>query len=229
MEDMRNTTELLGALYTPGLYEWHGSYYYSLEAPVGGDSVSMGRLELCRTETPTDGEAPRYVEIPHTFWSDYSGDAVNRSNGRAIREEYGQYVVHVTGDFGTEGLVLPLGVEIPEDMYHRIVSLQQDYPLWDDEDHSNLEREIEVEDWESYGRHDLVYRVRELARVEDQDDDVDELDEHDQVDAIVNDTDLRWDWECETAVSGYYTNKDKMAEFVWQYVKTRRAAALIYA
>lgn len=235
-EPTRNTADLLTEPFLrPDIYVWRGqelqgSTWIPVDGPVGGDSVSLGALDMCREDSVYDqtDDAVRYLEITETAWGDYTGSTYYRSNARSIRRDYGKHVVTVTGSHGFEVLVVPLDIQIPTELYDAIIGLR-DYPLYDESDLSELESELESEDWESWGRSDWTGEIRKLAQQQDSDDDVSELDDSAYVDALF------WDmcsdgetgyWQAETAVSGYWTDFEHAAEQAWAEIGRRRMAAL---
>jgi hypothetical protein len=152
----------------PTVYVWRGATYSGGvwtedDAPTGGDSVSMGALDMCRWDgTPHADEGPVFMEVPCTAWSDYSGGAVERSNARSLRRDFPDEVVTVTGGYSTEFLVLPADGTISEALFNAIAGLAE-YPLFDEEDLSELEQEILAEDWESWGESDVLRILAQTA------------------------------------------------------------------
>jgi hypothetical protein len=160
MTDTRNTDDLRDDAFFDTVVSWDheilnpSDWTWSPAPPaMGGESA------LSRAFCDGDREGLQsYVQIPYTAWGDYIGSTVERSNCRAIREDYPEHVVHVEGGYSSEWLLLPLGVEIPEDLFDRILALS-DYPLWCEEDHSLLEVDVAHEALESYGLADLEQEV----------------------------------------------------------------------
>jgi hypothetical protein len=170
----------------------------------------------------------RYLEIRGTAWGDYTGSTYDRSNNRSLRRHFGDHVVTLRADFGFEVLLVRIGVDIPEGLYDAIVSLRE-ASLYDESDLSDLESELESEDWESWGRSDWAGEIRKLAQQLDRDDDVTELNSDEYADALF------WDvcadgeagyWQAETAVSGYWTDFERAAELAWQEIEGRRMTSL---
>ena len=238
MEDeTRNTAELLDVPYLrPGVYVWRGqalqgSTWVPVDPPVGGDSVALGTfgmLSLADLHGTPDADDVRYVEIPGTAWGDYVGSTWYRSNARSIRRDWSDHVVQVTGCFGFEVMLLPLSVDIPVELFDAITGLG-DYPVYDEGDLSELETELESEDWQSWGRSDWAREIRKLAQGVDADDDVSELDDPKYVDALFCDIYHEGDvgrWCSETAVSGYWEDFDRAAGLAWAEIQRRRMASL---
>ena len=121
--------------------------------------------------------------VPYTTYSDYSGDTVDRSNCDVFMERYGNNpnVWEVYGGYRTRAMVIHRRVyddpqtEEEEEIKECIDGLS-DYPLIDEEYHSNLEFEMEGEAWNDYGRHDLrralkeadIYTDEELDNISDE-------------------------------------------------------------
>ena len=236
-EETRDSAGLLDdlAVYKPRIYVWRGqtmqgSTWVSADPPEGGDSVRLGALDMREQSSVYDltEDDVRFLEIQGTAWGDYTGSTYDRSNARSIRRDFGDYVITLRADFGFEVLLVRLGAVIPEGLYAAIVSLREE-SLYDESDLSDLESELESEDWETFGRRDFAAEVRELAQRVDRDDDVAELDD----DAYADD--LFWDvtadgmagyWQAETAVSGYWADSARAAELAWREIERRRMAAL---
>jgi hypothetical protein len=234
--ETRNTTDLLTQPYMhPAVYVWHGMNLRGLtwepvEAPVGGDSVALGVFDmrpLRELHGTADADDPRYVEIPGTAWGDYTGSDYDRSNARSILRDWPEHVVRVTGHHGFEALVLPMGADVPAELFDAILRLG-DYPLYDEDDHSALCTELEQEDWTSWGRSDWRREIRKAAHADDRDDDVDELDDDAYVDELFALLAERHDvtWHAETAVGGYWTDFDHTAREAWSEIRRRRMSEL---
>ena len=108
------------------------------------------------------------VEFPLTTYSDYSGSTVERSNCEVLLEGSSDtgnlrpFLRETYGGHGTRGIVIPLvfltdrkysGEWIPE--FHSALRALADYPLLDDEAHSQLEWECVDEAIDNYGLWDI--------------------------------------------------------------------------
>lgn len=237
-DETRNSTRLLNDLpaHKPMIYVWcgqelQGSTWVPADPPEGGDSVKLGALDMRRQSDVYDvtGDDVRYLEIRATAWSDYSGSTYERSNNRSLRREFGDHVITLRADFGFEVLLVRIGVDIPVGLYDAIVSLHGDSTLYDESDLSDLESELESENWENWGRSDFTAAIRKLAQQFDRDDDVTELNANAYADdlfwAFCADGEAGY-WQAETAVSGYWTDFERAAELAWQEIERRRMAAL---
>ncbi|GIE98947.1 hypothetical protein [Paractinoplanes rishiriensis] len=236
-EPMRNTAELLTEQSLRlSVYVWRGqqlqgSVWIPAEAPVGRDSVRLGALDMIREDA---GQRPaaddvRYLEIDGTGWGDYTGSTYYRSNARSLRRDFANHVITLTADFGFEVLLVRIGELIPEGLYDAIVALREE-SVYDESDLSELESELESEDWDSWGRSDWTGHIRDRARQVDADDDVAELADDAYTDALF------WDvcadgeagyWQAETAVSGYWTDFEHAAALAWAEIERRRMAELV--
>ncbi len=108
-------------------------------------------------------------------YSDYSGSTVERSNCDVFIEKYGENpgVYELYGDYGTRGVAVKLSAITPE-MIEEFQALS-DYPLMDEEHHSNLEFEMEQEAWGDWISGDFR---RDLAKMfPDHEEEIDEMDE----------------------------------------------------
>jgi len=186
----------------PTLLSWQGEQYDHKASPVGGESVGMG-VNAMMTATGHDwSDTPTHIEVRNTAWGDYCGGTAERSNARSLARDFPETFVTVTGGFGSEYLALPIDAEIPEYLYDLLVSLADDYPLYDESDHSELESEIERECWESYGRYDLTREI--LAELGDEAEAM--MPEDAELDAMfyAAQEDTSFYAECEDATSCYW-------------------------
>lgn len=139
---------------------------------VGGDTVWMGRYN--GMSPAGHHETPTHVEVPCTTWGDYTGDSCNRSNYRSLIREYPDTFVEVKGGHDSHYLALPLDAEIPTGLVQEIVSLIEQYPIYDEDDHSQLEMEIQEECWNSFGcdefRREIEKQIEKLRPDLDSDD-----------------------------------------------------------
>jgi hypothetical protein len=157
------------------LSKWEGrSYVYTSDGyrwedqpvPMGGERAAYSDFAVNHRATRTDAERAEgatHIAIPGTAWGDYSGDDYTRSNYRSILRDFPEHVVDIYGDYGFSGLALALDSDVPEELLDGLEWLLE-YPLWDESDHSDLVMELEQEDWDSWGRSDLMSEVRDLAQ-----------------------------------------------------------------
>lgn len=222
----------------PSLADWLGD---EDDVPGPGESTSLGWGGISTrsdsgTIRPSDLEdegGARFVVFSRvTGWGDYAGSDYDRSNCRSLARDFPEIFVHVTGGYGYEVLAIDLDLELPEDtdlagevyVLRILRELADDYPIYDESDHSELQMELEQEDWESFGRDEVrrFYLVEAVQR--ELDDQVGEggLDPDDLVESITDDDlDAEWseirqngdggEWEPETAVNGYF-RKDALQD-----------------
>jgi hypothetical protein len=118
--------------------------------------LSYGDLEPLtefQTQEPTDFYMPELMT-----GSDYcSSGSVEVSNHRVFLERYGKLpnVYDVYGGYGTFAVVIRLD-SITEEMQEDFKALA-DYPLLDEDDHSQVEMEAEDEAWEGFYRRDFSH------------------------------------------------------------------------
>ena len=218
--------------FRPAVYVWRGQTlqgheWVPMDPPVGGDSVAydmFGMRAAADLHGKPDPADARYVEIPQTAWGDYVGASWTRSNARSIRRDYPDDVVTVAGDHSFETLVVPADAVIPARLFEAIVA-RVDSAFYDESDWSQLEYDLEQEQWEDSGRDQFRDEIRDLARHDDEDDDVPELD-----DAFVDEL-FRDQWRngavefvCETATGGVWHGFDRAAACAWTAVRLHRVA-----
>ncbi len=144
---------------TSGLYVWNGqtlmnSVWHDLPAPELGENTNLSTFGLRRVEAGT-GEQPTHIEVPCTVHGDYIGDTGNASNYRSLLRDYPESFIDVRGDWDSGFLVLPLDKPVDPDLLKTLLHLRDDYPLYDDDDHSKLEMELAWEAWDQYLKMDL--------------------------------------------------------------------------
>jgi hypothetical protein len=120
--------------------------------PMGGESVSMGTLGMAPTEA---SEPVTHYQVPMTAWGDYCGSSVERSNYRALLEDYPGVFVEVTGGYFSHYLAIPVA-SLTEELQEIFTHLVEQYPLYNDEDHSSLEMEEATEQYEQWAKADIL-------------------------------------------------------------------------
>lgn len=167
--------------------------------PVGGDTAYMSRFTR---RAYADG--PQYVVVPVTSWGDYAGSTVERSNARSLVRDYPDVFVLAEGAYSSESLYLPADAPISADLWDTLAGLS-DYPLYDENDHSELEWELTDEAWSSYGEYDLRRAVTD-ALASDSDE------------AAVLDADLFGIWHDWCESTGYYPEPESATNMVlWRH------------
>ena len=145
------------------------------DPPEEGEVLSYG--DLSSTEEIKEGTL-QFIMPRHTVGSDYSGDAVEKSNYRSIIRDFkdNKDVHKVTGGMGTFGVAfrVPLSEELQE-----VVDNLEGYPLYDESDLCELEEEIKNEDYDSCVRSEFEEALKKAFDVDELDevidDDLDEL------------------------------------------------------
>lgn len=135
--------------YTRGSDGWE---YFDTPEEAGVTDVSYGDIK--------EDEKGDFIELPYCTYSDYSGCTVERSNCRCILEDYkehlGKGVYRIYGGFDTTGVLVSVDFFNNNEELQDAVEGLLEYPLYSEEDHSQLEMEIEDEDWELYRKQDLM-------------------------------------------------------------------------
>lgn len=194
------------------------------DRPTGGDTAWTGYDGLDRPTfykgalTVDVLETATHLEVYCTTWGDYVGDDLQRSNHRSLLRDFPDTFVDVDwGSYDTHSLAMDLDQEIDhEDLLYVVDILRKladDYPLYDEEDHSELESELEESDWESHGAYDLRRELQEVLG----DDDAelaDNVTEEALRDAWLESRERGSgdEWFAETAVSGAYRNFAEVAQ-----------------
>jgi hypothetical protein len=98
-------------------------------------------------------------EIEHTGAGDYSGGTVEMSNYRVIKNDPAlqDKVAYGYSGYGYKSVIVPIfeGQKTPEEI-SEIEERLNDYPLLDEDEHSQLEMELEGEAWNDYGRDEFI-------------------------------------------------------------------------
>ena len=136
----------------------------------GGTSVMGYRGMLDFDIRRMTGEIPTHVRVRSTENGEGSNDLAYRSNVLALLRDFPETFVHVTGGRDAEYLALPLDCYIPSHLVDCLVSLAEDYIVYDEMHYSELESETQDEDWENYGRQDTVRDIERAVqnRIDDQ-------------------------------------------------------------
>ena len=159
-------------------------------------------------------------EPDYMTYSDYSGSVVERANCQEFLEQFKDVegVYETTGGYGTRGVAISLSA-ITGDMLDLLDALN-DYPVIDDEALSELEMDLENEDWESWISYDFKRALHKKFDQEEEDGNPETCSE-DWIDALTEDQLYtlyreRCDktgtyWEPESAVGGY-VDIDRLVE-----------------
>lgn len=133
-------------------------------------TVRYHYTETAEERTHTALKALDVVNIDgdNAVWSgsDYSGSTYYKSNQRRLVEDYPQFLTDETYHYDGYGLNLIvsefLKPENREDAVHLaeiLNTLADDYPVYDENDHSELEEELAVEGWDGWLRSDLKSEI----------------------------------------------------------------------
>lgn len=193
---------------TPDLFTSHrvnafSASEYDALRPHDGDLIPGDSLSWqCVRPLNTYDSGETLLIIEDASWGEYDGSGTHhRANHAYLTDNYGRWFVTV-GRSSHDGraLALIVGTVIPLDLVELIDGLDN-YPLIDDSGLSELESELEAEDWESWGRDEFAHEIQASLPAEwDVDFDPDVLD------ALAWDamSDGRMSWQSETAVGGYF-------------------------
>lgn len=127
------------------------------------DTLSYGAINPAN-HGPGIGEGPYFA--PHYLGgSDYSGSLVEVSNHRVFVATFkagqGVWWSDLHGGYGTFGVLVD-PARIPSDLVTEVtewLSGLDDYPLADEDDHSELEMEAQNAAWESWARRDFAIEL----------------------------------------------------------------------
>lgn len=110
-------------------------------------------------------------EIPYTGFSDYSGSMVERANLKYFLERYDDKIKHVIGGHGSEwGMILKVNLNMWNDddweCFTDDVEGLENYPLIDEDLHSQMEQEAYDEGWNSWAKDDFKKEVWKVIQDE---------------------------------------------------------------
>lgn len=106
---------------------------------------------------------PGWYQVEYATGSDYSGGSVHESNYRVLRERLEELYpedaspvvwARTSGGHGTYGIVVRYN-DLDEEIREALEGLE-DYPLLDEQDHSNLEIEQQDEAWDNWAKDDFI-------------------------------------------------------------------------
>ena len=143
--------------------------FYSYETKYGSGACSGKIPKSRRHDTFTwyefeNSDAGPYFAPNYVSYSDYSGGTVEQSNYRVFIEQFADLEFREWwrrgGGHGSMGIVLRVNADERHEGIREFFEGLVDYPLADEEDHSNLEMEREEEDWNSYGASNFERAVK---------------------------------------------------------------------
>lgn len=137
-----------GTVTTVNYYRWNGR---DGDAPTAGGYGSLGY-----DWEQTDKDHAEFVEFPYTTWGDYVGGTVERSNYNSLLRDFPDTFIHITGGYFSHTLYLPMPYGPNGQALVEIMAGLENYPLYDEEDHSQLEMDIAWDAWEQYLKADIV-------------------------------------------------------------------------
>jgi hypothetical protein len=122
--------------------------------PRPGDDVYCAWV---RPLPPDTGQAAGLYVIDRLWWGEATGDAVARSNHRALLRDYPGQFVGLHDVFDAAGLALP-----PDCRHHQLTTALAglaEYPLYDEDDHTALTSELADQAWDAWLGHDVTARL----------------------------------------------------------------------
>jgi hypothetical protein len=124
----------------------------------------MGDFKPCKGESD-------YFEIPVVTWGDYAGDTVARSNYEFFMETYGEnpLVYDIIGGYNLHSIVCHVDI-LKDEQISELLEGLENYPLMNEESHSELESTLESESWDGWIKSDLK-RVLDESEIDYPEDD----------------------------------------------------------
>lgn len=161
--------------------KWHDiryvrvGYYHVDRYDEDANSFAMQDLETCPAEDA------QFVVVPVTGYSDYSGGSVERSNFRSLQKYYendhegefpdGDFVTSYGGYDSNELLMRvrrSFDNEAQRQRYIELIgtcaALAEQYPLFDEEDESELVMEETDNSWDQWLRSDIYHELTDPDR-----------------------------------------------------------------
>lgn len=196
-------TFYVGSNVTPGSSitwgTWESNPHAATRCRECNGSGKVSDRSWCDVRCTDCGGSGRVKALPLTVielasGSDYSGSLVEVSNFQVLQQAY-PWLVEIRGGYGTFGLAYLGARENQNPALIESIAALSDYPLLDENHHSNLEREKVDEAWESDGRDDFKRALTKYFDAQYA------PDEHD-LDAISNERiDQLW-WDCTERLQG---------------------------
>lgn len=130
------------------------STYYAPDDTKPGDSLHYSSLD----SRAWPGQSLKIEVIDECTYSNYSGGTCEQSNYRVLDQDRkaSRYLVRISGDHGTQslGYFPKKDGKAPKPVQEYLEGLAN-YPLISDDDHSELEHELESKAWEDDGHDDF--------------------------------------------------------------------------
>jgi len=153
-----------------------------LDLSVGVGEVCTCDTELLQRSNASYGEVRRdrvsgfttrhneiWVLVPDLLkGSDYSGNMVERSNYNVFLEKFSSVdgVISLVGGYGTYAIALTLKALRSEEIQECLAALS-DYPLMDDENHTEMEWGAYEKQWVEHGATDFRDELNKHLKLED--------------------------------------------------------------
>jgi hypothetical protein len=183
--------------------------------PRPGDEVFCAWV---RPQQPHAREAAGLYVVDQLWWGEATGDAVARSNHRALARDYPQEFVGLYDVFGARGLALPADCR-NQQLAAALAGLAE-YPLYDEDDHCALTQELADQAWEGWLRFDVPAILAERHNLDP--DTAGITDEHLR-DAFYQQYGNRFgDEYADTATSVTFPHLDQAVAVLAEQLRTRR-------
>lgn len=162
--------------FTPRIWRgWDYRTNAATDTPEGGDSAYISDFDDVDVRAGDNRPAEFFSLSSVTVWGDYVGSDRNRSNCRSLERDYPETFVSVRDAMGAEWLALPVSSLLAmegddaESLCRLLSGLADEYPLYDEEDHSVLEMELADEAWDAWVRFDLTRELRDSLNSDEDD------------------------------------------------------------
>lgn len=140
--------------------------FYAPDGTKPGETLHYSRLE----NRSYPGSTVKLATIDECSFGDYLGGTVEQSNHRSLLRDKkaARYLIRLIGSHGAQGLAYfpKKDGEAPKPVQEYLDSLAN-YPLISDDDHSELESELESKAWESDGHDDFCKALTEYLDEQD--------------------------------------------------------------
>lgn len=183
-------------------------------------SFSYGDLHELRDRDQFDEDMVHEVVVPkYLVGSDYSGSTVEMSNHRSFLKSFKDVdgVYNCYGGYGTFAVIILASVD--NDEIASAVRALHEYPLLNEEDHSELEIDLQNEQWgEAYGtRHEFIEALEKRFNLEELELEVPEGQTDNMYELFENARERANEyWEAETGGTMYIRVEKVAAVVEWQ-------------
>lgn len=145
-------------------YESYNGDLGYCDLAIEGGGQEYYYTSLTKLKSPKDEEPhATWAEFPYTAHGDYVGHAdVGAANYRVFKDDYSEHkdIAFISGDYGFQAVIY--NTETKDEEILDILKKIKDYPLIDEDLHSEVTMEWENEAWDNWARSDFKSELHKL-------------------------------------------------------------------